>query len=716
MKRVRRWLFLAALTGSLGLHIGCNPGSGTHVAAGQGSTATAVKDIGMPLYSKKDKVTLADPQPSREPIVITNAIVSYAEKQTVPAQVDGYIEMIAVAMPGSAYNPKDERFKLHPREKKPEQPSQVFYKLIEGDRVKAGQIVAFLDQKAVEVQYFAAVAMEKNSDDQIAAAQESLKDIKKLLDKQSDAEKRGAVSFSEMVQLKINQNRFMADEVQAQGAKIKAVSDKETSETLLRKHQPQSTVNGIIKKVFKNAGEFVKAGDPIMDVQRTDVVLVEGTLPAQYGRELKHGMTVQIEPDLPVSEDRGLGTAQHRREVTGVAVTGHEGRPLVVSAALDNTALIWDVYGANHNTSTLVHPTGVKAVACTGPGVKAQAAVTGGEDGKIRFWDLSNPDKLPKEPSRVTDEGHAGPITALAFSPDGKYVASAAGREVIVWDAATGKRVYVLPAEHKDTVTTLKFTPQCTLVTVCRDKAVRIWNLGSQGASVALTIDHRAGVADCLGVSATGSMMLFDQTDDRIDAVSLADGKSVGTFQTSGAGKASGAGRFSTLAVFSWDDSLVLTGCGEGARSELQLWETPKIGGRGQEQRRAVTPNESEATCAAFSPDKAHPFVVVGTKSGGVYIWSPPAKTELAKVRTGQIESVLPFDDKTVQVRIRANNTGDDTGDGMPDRSRARIIVSADQVASAPGVSTAIVPNGRAGDPNPILPAGGVAIPQVPNK
>lgn len=712
MRRVRRWLFLAALTGSSALPIGCNPNTATSGTANPGSTAQVSRDPGPSLYAKAAMPTLPAAQPGREPIVIANAVVSYAEKQTVPAQLDGYLDMVAYELPpGTAYDPKDDRIRIHPRDPNPKQPAGVYYKLIDGSRVKAGQIVAWFDERQVSIQYLASSELEKNAKEQIDAAKLSLEQITGLLENIEEAKKRGAASLSEVVQLQINKNRFMSDEVQARGTKIKATSDSENARTLLDKHRPKSTVNGIVKKVFKNPGEFVKAGEPIMEIQRTDVVSVEGTLPIQYGRYLKPGMRVEIEPDLPVSEDREIGSAQHRREVTGLAVTGHKGRPLVVSAGLDNSTLVWDLFGTKQVVA-LAHPTGVKAVACTGPATPSQAAVTGGEDGKLRFWDLSNPDKLPKAPVRTTDDGHTGAVTALAYSPDGKYVASAAGREVVVWEAATGKRLYTLPPEHKDTVTTLRFTPQSTLVTVCRDKAVRVWTVGSLGATVAQTIDHRAGVADFLGISSDGSRVLFDQADDRIDVFSLAEGRPVGSLQTSGAGRTPGAGRFATLALFSADDSLVLTGCGEGARSELQLWETPKNGGRGQEQRRCVTPTDSDVTCAAFSPDRDKPFLVVGTKAGGVHVWTPPGQAERSRVRTGRIESVLPFDDKTVQVKVRAVNSGDESGDGLPDRSRAKIIVLADQAAPAEKVGTAVVPTG----PNPILQAGGVPIPPVPNK
>ena len=67
------------------------------------------------------------------------------------------------------------------------------------------------------------------------------------------------------------------------------------------------------------------------------------------------------------------------------------------------------------------------------------------------------------------------PITAIAISPDGRFAATAAGREVFIWDVAAKKLKYALPSEHRDAVTTVAFTPQCKLVTVSRDRAIRTY-------------------------------------------------------------------------------------------------------------------------------------------------------------------------------------------------------------------------------------------------
>ena len=47
-------------------------------------------------------------------------------------------------------------------------------------------------------------------------------------------------------------------------------------------------------------------------------------------------------------------------------------------------------------------------------------------------------------------------------------------------------------------MTSLAFTPQCTLVSASRDRTLKVWKLGEARAALAGSIDHRAGAVDVL--------------------------------------------------------------------------------------------------------------------------------------------------------------------------------------------------------------------------
>lgn len=71
-----------------------------------------------------------------------------------------------------------------------------------------------------------------------------------------------------------------------------------------------------------------------------------------------------------------------------------------------------------------------------------------------------------------------GANSQIAFSPDGKLLASGSwGGQLRVWDAATGKEIHVFAA-HQDYYGSFAFTPDCkSLVARGRDRTIRFWDL-----------------------------------------------------------------------------------------------------------------------------------------------------------------------------------------------------------------------------------------------
>jgi WD40 repeat protein len=673
--RLRSFLLASVPVALIGLLVGCGkntPSADKIPTASVSPEAQEARnaDVGSLLYTP----VAAPSYPTsthHEPLVVANALVSYEERQVISAEVDGTIEMFATEVtPQEAERLRAQGVEIlfHPRDpmKRP------MRRIGESDEVKDGQIIAFMDDQQITARIEGATKIRAAAEVARVSAQAGAKAAQERYDL---TKKTVGVAGApkELLDDQLTLQRFIENEAQAQQTIAKAEQDLKEATVLFDKHRIKSRVNGVVRSIAKRPGEFVKAGEKIMEIEATDRVRIEGQLDVQYASLVYRGMGREGDPNGDVFVEPAVPSAPiashtgHRQAVTGVAVTAHPEGPLVVSVGADGSALVWDPNlrkEPNRRTvpHNLPHPVGVRSVAATPPTAKAMLVITGADDGKIRIWDVSNRDQLPTTPKTEPEETHTSAVQAIAICPNGRYFATAAGRDVFVWELASGKKLYTLPAEHRDNVTAVSFTPQNTLVTTSKDGTVKIWKLGTQRAVVLRTIDHRAGAVEVLGVSHDGARVLFDQDKGRIDLVDPANGQTVGQVQN-----VSSAGAFSTLAIFGPDevapdtpaDKLppytVATAGGDGdLKGTLQYWHAPRTGGRGAEVGRLITPGRASVTAAAFSPVRNEPFLVVGTVAGGVHLWKPPTGTR--KVYRGKIVNIDATDTRYVTVRVEMNN------------------------------------------------------------
>ena len=113
-------------------------------------------------------------------------------------------------------------------------------------------------------------------------------------------------------------------------------------------------------------------------------------------------------------------------------------------------------------------------------------ASAGGRDYTVRLWDVATGQTL------AVLTGHVGGVLSVAFSPDGTTLASAGGyrdNTIRLWDVATRQAKAVLTG-HTSWVRAVAFSPDgTTLASVSGfgDNTVRLWDIATQQTKAVLT-------------------------------------------------------------------------------------------------------------------------------------------------------------------------------------------------------------------------------------
>jgi WD40 repeat protein len=133
---------------------------------------------------------------------------------------------------------------------------------------------------------------------------------------------------------------------------------------------------------------------------------------------------------------------------TSVALAVLSGDRLV--AAYGSRLRIFDLVRNDWSGAEYHPPSGIQSFAVSADGSRA---VVGLSTGGIKVV------ALPEAREELNLFGHASSVVAVAYSPDGKTIASACVDGVVrLWHAATGQELFLLENRQRRAVTSLSFT------------------------------------------------------------------------------------------------------------------------------------------------------------------------------------------------------------------------------------------------------------------
>ncbi len=175
---------------------------------------------------------------------------------------------------------------------------------------------------------------------------------------------------------------------------------------------------------------------------------------------------------------------------------------ILASGSWDKTIKLWDVNSGREICTITGHQLQVNAVAFSPQG---QLLASASYDRTIRLWEISALEDFQRELQNRpcysllgTLSGHAWAVLTVAFSPDGKILATGSDDNTIkLWEVNTGQLICTLVG-HSWSVVAVAFTADGeTLLSASCDKTVKLWRVSTAEEIVTLSghVDSVSAVA-----------------------------------------------------------------------------------------------------------------------------------------------------------------------------------------------------------------------------
>jgi WD40 repeat protein len=218
-------------------------------------------------------------------------------------------------------------------------------------------------------------------------------------------------------------------------------------------------------------------------------------------------------------------------------------------------------------------------------------ALPGAIAGLLALQASNSASAISERPELILQAGHSYKADAMAFSPDGRHIATGGADTAIkIWDSATGRVLRTLGG-HAGGVKAVAFSPDGQrLASGGNDGRIKLWELATGNE-----VDVLTGQANALAFSRDGRWLALGGADFKVRLWNLATRESQ---------QFDGHYRLVLALAFSPDGNYLASG---GADSTINLWDLTKKGSKKKDEKQIepipLAGHTGWVRSLAFSPD-----------------------------------------------------------------------------------------------------------------